>query len=129
MPQLTVKKTKKVYCPNDPSKGWVIIVYLKKGVRKSIQDDSNRIVGTDTGTGDMVTTMEFDLAKQRTLFLDAVTEEWGNFFDADGKEIPLNAFYLRAQVAEDSTFYDWLQTESDTFIKEVEAEEEPAREN
>lgn len=129
MPQLTRRQTKRIDVPNDPNKGWVEIAYLKKGVRKRIQDDSNKITGSDDGTGVMVTTMAFDLGRQRKLFLEAVIVSWGGFLDSKDKETRPTPNNIRKFVDEDDKLYEWLQEESDAYVIEVEGEEEPAQEN
>jgi len=126
--RLTAKKTKKVMLPKDPDKAWVNIIYLKPGVRKMIEQDSNTMTATSI-KGEFVPQVELSRKRKRKMFLEEVIDEWGNFFDQHKNELDLNSANVELVVREVDEFYEWLQEESEKFNKEVEAEQKKSEGN
>lgn len=129
MPRLSEKQFKKVYVPNDPAQAWIEIVYLKKGLRDRMDSDCNTVTGTTDEKGEMVTSIAFNTTKKRKLFYKEVIHAWGGFLDKKGRETKPTTTNIARFEEEIDDFYNWLKEESETFIAEVEAEEEPAQEN
>ena len=120
--KLTGRKEKKVFYPDDPDQAFVIIQYLKPGVREQIESLSNIVTAEEGADGEFGTKVEFNLSKKRKLFYEKLIVSWGGWQDVKGKEMKLNSNNVERVTDEISGFYLWLQETSDEFIDEVESE-------
>lgn len=122
--RLTTRKEKKVFYPNDPDSAYVIIQYLKKGVREQIEQLTNTVTAQEDSDGEFGTVVEFNLNKKRKMFYEKLLVGWDGFFDIKGRAMKLTVANVEKVADELGGFYEWLQEISEDFIKEVEEEKD-----
>ena len=122
--KLTARKEKKVFVPKDPDEAYILIQYLKPGIREQIEQLSNTITAQEDNDGEFGTKVEFNLVKKRRLFFEKVAVGWGGFNNEKDKPLKFTARNLERASEEMEGFYNWLQEESDFFNEEVDEERE-----
>lgn len=117
--KITPKQIKRVFLPNDPDGAWIDIIYLKPGVRKQIEQEANTMTATQKD-GVFTPLLEMNKKNKRKAFFKEVIDDMGGFTDSNSNPLPVALESFELINRELDNFHDWLQEESDTFIKEVE---------